>query len=152
MAAARLSAKEAQRTGAFVTVYFRAISYCCKSDSSAQKRVGVANQSFSPLAKCNASISLTAPTTTVSMASGSSSSGFRGSVYSLYTTQDVVNMMDDVDEPMCENSDDDLGMDIHDSDDETRYISQHKHTKIHVKCLYIIVYMKLEKTTRYCAY
>ena len=76
-----------QRTGAFVTVYFRAISYCCKSDSSAQERVGVANQSFSPLA----------------------------------------NMMDDVDEPMCENSDDDLG----DSDDEARYIAQaqtHKNT------------------------
>ena len=32
-AAARLSAKQAQRTGAFVTVYFRAIAYCCKSDS-----------------------------------------------------------------------------------------------------------------------
>ncbi len=52
--------------------------------------------------------------------------------------------MNDVDEPMCENSDDDLG--IHDSDDETRYITQartHKNT-----CKMAIVYMKLEKNYR----
>ena len=27
----------------------------------------------------------------------------------------------DIDEPMCENSDDDLGMDFYNSDNETRY-------------------------------
>ena len=61
-----------------------------------------------------------------------------------YTTEDVLNLMNDVDEPMCENSDDDLG--IHDSDDETRYITQaqtHKNT-----CKMAIVYMKLEKNYR----
>ena len=30
-------------------------------------------------------------------------------------------MVEDIDEPICENSDDDLGMDLEDSDDETRY-------------------------------
>ena len=56
------------------------------------------------------------------MASGSTPGGVRGSVYDLYTTEDVLNLMDgDVDEPMCEYSDDDLGMDLHDSEDETRY-------------------------------
>ena len=40
-------------------------------------------------------------------------------MYSLYTMEDCLNLMNDVDEP-----DDDLGMDIHDSDDETRYITQ----------------------------
>ena len=43
-------------------------------------------------------------------------------MYNRYTTEDVINLMDgDIDEPVCENSDDDLGMDLHDSDDETRY-------------------------------
>ena len=56
------------------------------------------------------------------MASGSTSGSVTGSVYGRYTTEDVLNLMDgDIDEPMCENSDDDLGMDLHDSDDETRY-------------------------------
>ena len=70
------------------------------------------------------------------MASGSTSGGVRGSVYDLYTTEDVLNLMDgDVDEPMCEYSDDDLGMDLHDSEDETRYYT-HKNT-----CKMLIIYM-----------
>ena len=61
-------------------------------------------------------------------------------MYSLYTTEDVLNLMNVDDEPMCENSDDDLGMDIHDSDDETRYITQaHTHTKIYT-CKYYSVH------------
>ena len=56
------------------------------------------------------------------MASGSMS-GVRGSLYNMYTAEDVLNLIDsDVNEPMCEYSDDDLGMDLHDSDDETRYV------------------------------
>ena len=53
-------------------------------------------------------------------------------MYDRYTTEDVLNLMDgDIDEPMCENSDDDLGMDLHDSDDETRYCpNTYIHTKI----------------------
>ena len=45
----------------------------------------------------------------------------------MYTTEDVLNMVEgDVDEPICENSDDDLGMDLQDSDDETRYYTRIK--------------------------
>ena len=38
----------------------------------------------------------------------------------MYTTEEVLQMVD-INEPMCEHSDDDLGMDLRDSDDETRY-------------------------------
>ena len=62
-------------------------------------------------------------------------SAVRGSVYNLYTTEDVLHMVEgDVDEPICENSDDDLGMDLEDSDDETRYILHNDRQKLH--CLY----------------
>ena len=43
---------------------------------------------------------------------------------SVYTTEDVLTMMedDDIQEPMCEFSDDELGIDLHDSEDESRYV------------------------------
>ena len=40
-----------------------------------------------------------------------------------YTTEDVLTMMDDdTNKPMYENSDDELGMDLHESEDEARYV------------------------------
>ena len=54
------------------------------------------------------------------MASGSASA-VSGSVYNMYTTEEVLHMVD-INEPMCEHSNDDLGMDLRDIDDETRYI------------------------------
>ena len=42
-----------------------------------------------------------------------------GSVYSRYKTEEVLEMLD-LDEPMREDSDDDLGLDLSNSDDEER--------------------------------
>ena len=43
-----------------------------------------------------------------------------GSVYERYTTEDVIDMMDELNEPICQDSDDELELDLHDSEDETR--------------------------------
>lgn len=53
------------------------------------------------------------------MASGSLTD-VPGSVYELYTTEDVLDMMDELNEPICQDSDDELELDLHDSEDETR--------------------------------
>ena len=50
-----------------------------------------------------------------------SASAVSGSVYNMYTTEEVLQMVD-INEPMCEHDNNDLGMDLSDSDDETRYI------------------------------
>ena len=50
------------------------------------------------------------------MASGSTSA-VPGSVYEKYTTVEVLSMMEDLNEPMCENSEDEPGLDLNDFED-----------------------------------